>query len=131
MGSDEEGKALATPEFWDSRYDKADGENPTHEWFRSFSALKPFFEAHLFMGKPAEGNPRIIHLGSGDSVGQGGLMRVHRQLMKLRRQSHRILPRKATRINFAWTSQMSLSISCLLGMLTKEASSGSGPMSAI
>lgn len=68
MGSDEEGKALATSEFWDERYDKADGENPTHEWFRSFASLKPFFQVHLYDQKPPASNPCIVHLGSGDSV---------------------------------------------------------------
>ena len=68
MGSDEEGKALATPEFWNSRYNQADGENPTHEWFRSFSALKPFLQKHLFEQRSPETRPRIVHLGSGDSV---------------------------------------------------------------
>ncbi|KXT13102.1 hypothetical protein AC579_2160 [Pseudocercospora musae] len=68
MGADEEGKALATPEFWNTRYEKSDGSNPTHEWFRSFDALKPFFEKHLLTSKPADTNPRILHLGSGDST---------------------------------------------------------------
>ncbi|KAK4616181.1 EEF1A lysine methyltransferase 4 [Fulvia fulva] len=68
MGSDEEGKALATPQFWDSRYGKSDGESPTHEWFRTFDALKPFFEAHLFQHRKPDSNPKILHLGSGDST---------------------------------------------------------------
>lgn len=68
MGSDEEGKALATSDFWDARYEKADGEHPTHEWFRSFAALKPFFDRHLFQQWPASSCPHILHLGSGDSV---------------------------------------------------------------
>lgn len=70
MGSDEEGKALATPQFWDSRYGKSDGESPTHEWFRTFDALKPFFEAHLFQHRKPDSNPKILHLGSGDSVSE-------------------------------------------------------------
>lgn len=68
MGADEEGKALATPEFWNGRYNESDGQNPTHEWFRSFDALKPFFQKHLFSKLPAEQKPRILHLGSGDST---------------------------------------------------------------
>ncbi|KXS98176.1 hypothetical protein AC578_6401 [Pseudocercospora eumusae] len=68
MGADEEGKALATPEFWNTRYKNSNGSTPTHEWFRSFSALKPFFETHLLTPTPATTNPRILHLGSGDST---------------------------------------------------------------
>jgi len=68
MGPDEEGKALATPEYWDSRYAQSNGEDPTHEWFRSYEALEPFFKENLFATKPAEQAPRIVHLGTGDSV---------------------------------------------------------------
>jgi hypothetical protein len=68
MGPDEEGKALATPEYWDSRYAQSNGEDPTHEWFRSYEALEPFFKESLFATKPAEKEPRVVHLGTGDSV---------------------------------------------------------------
>ncbi|KAK6441300.1 hypothetical protein LTR95_002467 [Oleoguttula sp. CCFEE 5521] len=68
MGADEKGKALATPEYWNSRYEKSASDQPTHEWFRSFEALKPFLEPHLYVPFPAENNPRIVHLGSGDST---------------------------------------------------------------
>ena len=68
MGPDEEGKALATPEYWDSRYAQSNGEDPTHEWFRSYTALEPFFKENLFTTKPAEQSPKIVHLGTGDSV---------------------------------------------------------------
>lgn len=63
-----EAEALATPGYWDNRYLQSDGENPTHEWFRSFEALEPFFTRHLFEPRSADQNPRILHLGSGDSV---------------------------------------------------------------
>jgi hypothetical protein len=68
MGPDEEGKALATAEYWDSRYAQSNGEDPTHEWFRSYEALEPFFKENLFATKPAESDPKIVHLGTGDSV---------------------------------------------------------------
>lgn len=68
MGSDEEGKALATPEYWDSRYTTSTGPSPTHEWFRSYTALEPFFAKHLFTLYPPSSNPQILHLGSGDST---------------------------------------------------------------
>jgi hypothetical protein len=68
MGPDEEGKALATAEYWDSRYAQSNGEDPTHEWFRSYEALEPFFKENLFATQPAEKVPKIVHLGTGDSV---------------------------------------------------------------
>lgn len=60
--------ALSTSEYWDKRYAQADGENATHEWFRSFSALLPFLQTNLFDARPVDQNPKILHLGSGDSV---------------------------------------------------------------
>jgi hypothetical protein len=60
--------ALSTSEYWDKRYAQADGQNATHEWFRSFSALLPFLQSNLFDTRPVEEKPRILHLGSGDSV---------------------------------------------------------------
>jgi SAM-dependent methyltransferase len=68
MGPDEEGKALATPEYWDSRYAQSNGEDPTHEWFRSYEALEPFFKENLFATKPPDSQPKIVHLGTGDST---------------------------------------------------------------
>ncbi|KAF9869405.1 hypothetical protein CkaCkLH20_13122 [Colletotrichum karsti] len=63
-----EAEALATPEFWNERYTQSDGSNPTHEWFRTFAALEPYFKKHLFSQYPPETVPRIMHLGSGDST---------------------------------------------------------------
>ncbi|KAF6789687.1 methyltransferase type 11 [Colletotrichum sojae] len=63
-----EAEALATPEFWNERYIKSDGSNPTHEWFRTFAALEPYFQKHLFSQRGPETSPRIMHLGSGDST---------------------------------------------------------------
>ena len=65
---DTEAEALARVEYWDERYAKSDGKGPTHEWFRSYSDLQPFLEKYLFEPfKPAQ-NPKILHLGAGDSV---------------------------------------------------------------
>ncbi|EXF84313.1 hypothetical protein CFIO01_08344 [Colletotrichum fioriniae PJ7] len=63
-----EAEALATPELWNQRYTKSDGSHPTHEWLRTFEALEPFFEKHLFSQRRPEISPRIMHLGSGDST---------------------------------------------------------------
>lgn len=66
----EEDQALSRPDFWDKRYAQGDGEQPTHEWFRSYKDLEPFLRSNLFEGKgftPSD-NPLILHLGSGDSV---------------------------------------------------------------
>jgi hypothetical protein len=69
MSSSEEARALVRSEFWDERYAKADGDKPTHEWFRAFDALEPFFEKHLFQARGAAGkSQKVLHLGSGDSV---------------------------------------------------------------
>jgi len=68
MGVDEEGRALATPEYWNTRYTTSSGPEPTHEWFRSYAALEPFFARHLFPSYPPSSNPQILHLGSGDST---------------------------------------------------------------
>ncbi|UKZ78467.1 hypothetical protein TrVFT333_006207 [Trichoderma virens FT-333] len=65
-----EEQALAYSSYWDNGYSKSDGEKPTHEWYRSFSELKTFFQDNLFSQQSlkAEDNPMILHLGSGDSV---------------------------------------------------------------
>ncbi|KAH6627217.1 hypothetical protein B0J18DRAFT_426811 [Chaetomium sp. MPI-SDFR-AT-0129] len=62
--------ALGRPEYWDEHYSKSDGEQPTHEWFRSFEDLEDFFHQNLFTapGLTAADDPLILHLGSGDSV---------------------------------------------------------------
>jgi hypothetical protein len=63
--------ALSHASYWDERYLQADGgSEPTHEWFRSFSDLAPFFESHLFSapGLTPTDDPLVLHLGSGDSV---------------------------------------------------------------
>ncbi|KAH0289583.1 hypothetical protein M436DRAFT_55093 [Aureobasidium namibiae CBS 147.97] len=60
--------ALSTSEYWDLRYAQADGENATHEWFRSFSTLLPFLQSNLFDVRPVDQKPKILHFGSGDST---------------------------------------------------------------
>lgn len=69
MPKTDEGAALGHASFWDERYSKADDSTkPTHEWFRDFASLEPFFSRHLFSIRKPETKPRILHLGSGDSV---------------------------------------------------------------
>lgn len=53
---------LSRKEYWDERYRDSD----SHEWFKSFAALEPFFERHLFSA--CDKNSKILHLGSGDST---------------------------------------------------------------
>lgn len=80
-------EVLSHAEFWDGRYavavtgDEGEGDEkttqvkpatdaPTHEWFRSYSDLEPFLAKILFDRpgwRPAD-NPRVLHLGCGDSV---------------------------------------------------------------
>lgn len=59
---------LSKSDFWDEWYKQAEGSNPTHEWFRTYDALVPFFQKNLFDVKKPEEAPCILHLGSGDSV---------------------------------------------------------------
>lgn len=66
----EEDQQLSNSEYWDSRYVTSNGDDPTHEWFRSFDHLLPFLSKNLLEqpGRTAQDNPKILHLGSGDSV---------------------------------------------------------------
>lgn len=71
MPKTDEGAALGHASFWDERYSKAgDSTEPTHEWFRDFASLEPFFEKHLFATRKPDAKPKILHLGSGDSVSE-------------------------------------------------------------
>lgn len=80
MSKTDEGAALGHASFWDERYSKAgDSTEPTHEWFRDFASLEPFFEKHLFTARKPDAKPQILHLGSGDSV--GGITKASRWLM--------------------------------------------------
>ncbi|KAL7758835.1 hypothetical protein ACKLNR_011262 [Fusarium oxysporum f. sp. zingiberi] len=65
-----EDQQLGLSEYWDSRYATSNNNEPTHEWFRSFSQVFPFLQKNLLEqpGRMAQDNPRILHLGSGDSV---------------------------------------------------------------
>jgi len=70
MAKPSEAQELSLPAFWDNRYNSADlAENqPTHEWFRGFDSLNPWLSKHLFIERPANSAPMIMHLGCGDSV---------------------------------------------------------------
>ena len=68
MSGVDEGAQLATPDFWDERYKAAEHDISTHEWLRSFDVLQPFFSKYLYESRGPEQNPRILHLGCGDSV---------------------------------------------------------------
>ncbi|CCT72642.1 uncharacterized protein FFB20_01333 [Fusarium fujikuroi] len=65
-----EDQQLGLSEYWDSRYATSNNNDPTHEWFRSFSQVLPFLQKNLLEqpGRTAQDEPRILHLGSGDSV---------------------------------------------------------------
>lgn len=65
-----EEQQLVHAEYWDGHYATSSSDNPTHEWYRSYTDLEPFFQKNL-IGAPgftSHDNPRILHLGSGDSV---------------------------------------------------------------
>ena len=66
--SDAEVKRLAYSEYWNERYAEVGSDGQVHEWFRSFTDLEPFFTRHLFQIRGPETLPKILHLGSGDSV---------------------------------------------------------------
>lgn len=61
-------KRLAHSEYWDERYTEAGPDQQLYEWYRSFDDLLPFFERRLFQVRRPESAPKILHLGSGDSV---------------------------------------------------------------
>lgn len=55
-------EALATPEYWDTRYTA----DPTpFDWFRNPTSIHPFLTKHL---PPPTSNPSILHLGCGNSL---------------------------------------------------------------
>ena len=56
---------LAHPEYWDKRYSANDKDAQVYDWLRHFSTLKPFLTTHL---PSATSDPKILHLGSGNSV---------------------------------------------------------------
>ncbi len=59
-------KELGFPDYWNKRYETgSEVDGGTHEWFRTFEKLRPFLEKTL--PKPSA-QPRILHLGCGDSV---------------------------------------------------------------
>lgn len=69
---------LAHSEYWDERYAEVGPDEQVHEWFRSFNDLKPFLDRHLFQVREPETCPRILHLGSGDSVSSCTFASLHK-----------------------------------------------------
>ena len=66
-------KELGFPEYWNKRYEG--GGETTHEWFRTFEKLQPFLKKWLPNPSPLE--PRILHLGCGDSTLTADLFNLH------------------------------------------------------
>lgn len=56
---------FATPEFWDVHYTTE--TKPSYEWLRSYH-LEPLFLNYLPSATENEANPKILHLGCGNSV---------------------------------------------------------------
>ncbi|KAK5728657.1 hypothetical protein LTR15_001794 [Elasticomyces elasticus] len=56
---------LAHPEYWDKRYAANDDDAKRYDWLRNFETLKPFLLARL---PSPETDPKILHLGSGNST---------------------------------------------------------------
>lgn len=85
MVKDEDLIELSKPEFWDARYTSEQqagrdgtqsGLDSSHEWFRTFETLRPFFAQHL----PASPSTcHILHLGCGSSVSAALLFLVGHQ----------------------------------------------------
>jgi EEF1A lysine methyltransferase 4 len=61
-------KRLAHADYWDERYAGTGPDQQLHEWFRGFDELNQLFTRHLIDTRPPTTAPRILHLGSGDSV---------------------------------------------------------------
>jgi len=58
-------RELGFPDYWNKRYETGlEVDGGTHEWFRTFDKLRPFLEKTR--PKPSA-QPRILHLGCGDS----------------------------------------------------------------
>ncbi|KAG5810165.1 hypothetical protein H9Q74_005338 [Fusarium xylarioides] len=65
-----EDQQLGLSEYWDSHYATSNDNDPAHEWYRSFSQALQFLQKNLLeqTGRTAQDDPRILHLGSGDST---------------------------------------------------------------
>ncbi|KAI0545040.1 S-adenosyl-L-methionine-dependent methyltransferase [Xylaria curta] len=68
---------LADLGYWDNRYTESLKDGQPHEWYRSFDDLEEFFKRFLFHTYSAESDPRILHLGSGESTVPQDLARQH------------------------------------------------------
>jgi len=69
MASNEEQAALTYAAYWDEHYSQPQSAQ-THEWYRSFDDLEPFFERNLFTspGHTPQNDTLVMHLGSGGST---------------------------------------------------------------
>lgn len=110
MGSigDDENRALAYEDFWNKRYATSDGEHPTHEWFRSYDDLLPFLEQQLFEPFKPTDNPKILHLGAGDSVSMKELSNDFFLMPIFDRPSRGTCWTTGTETRYAWISHLSL-----------------------
>ncbi|RYO79132.1 hypothetical protein DL763_009399 [Monosporascus cannonballus] len=68
MSCQENLRQLSHPKYWDGKYADTAEDAQLHEWFRTFDELKRFLDKNLFQARRPETNPRILHLGSGDST---------------------------------------------------------------
>ncbi|KAI0423550.1 S-adenosyl-L-methionine-dependent methyltransferase [Xylaria sp. FL1042] len=68
MFSDKQLAELAEPEYWNTRYHDTESNQQLHEWFRAYADIEKFLKRSLFHAYPTESNPRVLHLGSGDST---------------------------------------------------------------
>jgi len=67
-------KELAHPEYWDKRYSADDDDAKVYDWLRRFDTIRPFLTKYL--PPPSDNGPKILHLGSGNSVSLGQLIQV-------------------------------------------------------
>lgn len=58
---------LAFAKYWDERYAKPDAEE-SFEWFKSYVNLKGFLKKWLPKVEAQNEQPKILHLGCGNSV---------------------------------------------------------------
>lgn len=65
MAGSESLEELARPEYWDKRYAADNDDAKVYDWLRRFDTIQPFLTKYL--PAPSQG-PRLLHLGSGNSV---------------------------------------------------------------
>lgn len=59
---------LGSSSYWNSEYSICAIEASSHEWFRTFEEIWPWMAKYIINRLPPELNPRLLHLGCGDSV---------------------------------------------------------------